>query len=184
MNRCAPFRQGAFRPERAFTLLETCIVLLIIAILLGVMMPSIQSAFVENAVREDSRQIALMVKTAMLQSTDEHRDYVIDLSTRQIDLRPSGPSGAAAAPGAESPADDSPDDEADQSYTFNTANKLLIPDPEKAGAWISMPATSWLFRPGDLCPATKVRLARGTAYLEMNFNALTGNVEDETAYFP
>ena len=40
------------------------------------------------------------------------------------------------------------------------------------------------FVPGDLCPATKVRLTRGDSWLEMTFNALTGNVETESAYFP
>ena len=30
----------------------------------------------------------------------------------------------------------------------------------------------------------RVRLERGPAYIEMSFNALTGDVEDETTYLP
>ena len=40
------------------------------------------------------------------------------------------------------------------------------------------------FKPGELCPASRVHLGRGDAWLEMSFNALTGNVENEAAYFP
>ena len=47
-----------------------------------------------------------------------------------------------------------------------------------------MPEISWTFQPNELCPATRVRLSRGNAWLEMSFNALTGNVEKETTYFP
>ncbi len=47
-----------------------------------------------------------------------------------------------------------------------------------------MPPTTWIFEAGELCPATRVRLSRGDAYLEMSFNALTGNVENEATYFP
>ena len=44
--------------------------------------------------------------------------------------------------------------------------------------------TSWTFKPGELCPAMRVRITRGDAWLEMSFSALTGNVEDEKTYFP
>ncbi len=159
-------------------------VLLIMAILAATMMPAIQSAFVENAIRADSHQLALMVKTGMLQSADQQKVYVLDLTNHTMDLHP------ARAPKSDSffpptPASDDPDDDAtDLSQKLDPANKLLIPDPKRPSAWITIPATSWIFRPGELCPATRVRLARGEAWVEMSFNALTGNVENETAYFP
>src|SRR5258708_4071627 len=57
-----PLRRGGF------TLLELCMVLFIIALLFGLAMPSVESAFVEQGVRRDAHQLALMVKTAMMQS--------------------------------------------------------------------------------------------------------------------
>jgi prepilin-type N-terminal cleavage/methylation domain-containing protein len=190
MKRCVHFPNGAYRrPSRdGFTLLEICIVLLIIGILLGAMMPSIQSAFVESAVRADARQLSLMVKTAMLRSTDEGRVYVIDLTPVGIDLHPAGepaatsPAEGAKLDGTSKAEGDSVDSEV--SCRLDGADKILVPDPKKAASWIAIPSTSWIFQPGDLCPATQVRLARGNAWLQMDFNALTGNVENESTYFP
>ena len=67
---------------------------------------------------------------------------------------------------------------------FDPPNRLLAPDPLKANAWVAMPPTTWIFQPGELCPAPRVRLARGEAWLEMSFDALTGNVENETNSLP
>jgi len=68
--------------------------------------------------------------------------------------------------------------------TLDAPNKLLVPDPVKADAWVDMPPTTWTFRPGQLCPATHVRMTRGDSWVEMSFSNLTGNVENETSYFP
>ncbi|MEI9999922.1 MAG: prepilin-type N-terminal cleavage/methylation domain-containing protein [Verrucomicrobiota bacterium] len=46
------------RLNAAFTLLEMCMVLFIIALLFAVTMPAMQSAYSEHAVREDSHQLA------------------------------------------------------------------------------------------------------------------------------
>jgi len=144
------------------------------------MIPAIQSAFVENALRADARQLALMVKTAMLESSDEHRVYVIDLTTAHLDLHPAGNASTADTP---SDSGATPED-GEVAYSFDGSNKLLVPDPEKKNAWTKLPDTSWVFQPGELCPATTIRLVRGGSWVEISFNALTGNVENETAYFP
>ncbi len=92
MRRHAPIHHGAPHPQErpgqsslasnksrhGFTLLEMCIVLFIIALLFAITIPAMQSALAEQAVRADARQISLMVKTAQLQSSDQHRNYVID----------------------------------------------------------------------------------------------------------
>jgi prepilin-type N-terminal cleavage/methylation domain-containing protein len=173
-----------------FTLLEMIMVLVIIAILAALSLPSFQSAITENAVRKDSHQLALMVKTAMLQSAEQHRAYMIELSPVEMALHPVGE--AAADPNASDTTVETSEDSTTNSAPIDVVvtteidvdNQLQVPDPEKSNTWMSMPATQWIFEPGELCPATRVRFSRGKAWLEMSFTALTGNVENETFSIP
>ena len=203
MRRCAPTVDGA--PEwgqgkhgliltrrlfqRGFTLMEMCIVLVIIALLIGVLMPSIHAALTEQTVRGDSHQLALMVKTAMYRSSEQHRAYVIDFTTTSMALHPAGQIPPASGPASitfnqDADAQNAGPEDVEMSCQLDPSNKLLVPDPKKTNAWMGMPATSWLFQPGELCPAQTVRFVHGDSWLELNFNALTGDVENEGTYFP
>jgi type IV pilus assembly protein PilE len=176
--------------RRGFTLLEMVMVLVIIAILAALAMPSFQSAFTEQAVRHDAHQLALMVKTAMIQSAEQHRAYVIELSSTSMALHPVGeaaadPDASASASDDDASATQSPMEDVEVTSTLDSPNQLLAPDPDKPDKWAAMPAnTQWIFEPGELCSAPRVRLTRGEAWLEMSFSALTGNVENETYSFP
>jgi type II secretion system protein H len=177
------------RRERGFTLLEMIMVFVIMAVLAALAMPAMQSAFNEQALRKDTQQFALMVKTAMNQSAEQHKTYVMDLSETSIALHPQGEAAAPTVDEANTatfddttpPSGQSNAVDMDVTDDFDSANKLQIPDPIKANAWTAMPdATQWIFQPGELCPATRVRVARGEAWIEMSFNALTGDVQDES----
>ena len=186
-------RSASSGVRSGFTLLEMCMVLFIIALLFGVTVPAMQSAFTEQAVRKDSHQLALMIKTAMIQSAEQHRNYVIDLTNKTMALHPADPASTQADNASDTDTDAStaaaaagspPMEDVVVTDQLDDPNKLLAPDPVKADSWVDMPDTSWVFQPGELCPATRVRLSRGDAWIEMTFNALTGNVENETANFP
>jgi len=205
MKRCAPFDHGApglyqgnlklfleNSRRRGFTLLEMCIVLFIIMLLLAAALPAIQTAFVEQSVRRDSHELALMVKTAMMQSADQHRAYIIELTRSSMMLHPASqpsPEGDSAPPAgnsddASATGDNSAPENIDITHSIDSLNRVLLPDPEKPRAWLPAFSSSWLFQPGALCPAPRVRISRGNAWIELSFNPLTGNVEDEAAYFP
>jgi len=193
MRRCAFHRSRAHQTTglplrsdfalRGFTLLEMCVVLLIMGLLLGMTLPAMRTAFVEQELRNDSRQLALMVRTAMLQSDEQSRPYVIDFTSKTLALHPQAPtahdddSTTSKAAAARPPA-------VEADFALDASTKVLVPNPDKAGEWIALPATTWLFQPGDLCHVPRVRLLRGEAWLEMSFNALTGHVEDESTYIP
>jgi len=183
--------------QRGFTLLEMCAVIFIMVLLVGMSMPAMQSTFVEHAVRADSRQVSLMVKMAMLQSADRHQAYAIDLTPTTISLHPAGNADGIASKDKDEASSDQTvstqgTDDSDSSAAphdivmsdqLESPNKIMVPDPEKLNAWMPIPETRWLFQPGELCPATRVRISHGDSWLEMNFNPLTGNVENEDTYF-
>jgi prepilin-type N-terminal cleavage/methylation domain-containing protein len=188
--------------RRGFTLLEMILVLVIIAILAGVTMPAFDSAVNEHRIREDGHQLAMMVRTAMIQSNEQHRPYEIELTKSSMSLHPLGElvheadnpdatlfkdSGSTSATtNADQPIEESVTQDVDVEQQLDSANKLQVPDVTKTNGWIDMPAdgTQWVFQPGELCPAASIRIARGDAYLEMDFEALTGNVAGEKSYFP
>jgi len=204
-RRTAPSATSSFnlRPlsfSSGFTLLEMIIVLVIMAILAATSIPAFSSAVNEHHVREDGHQLALMVRQAMIQSAEQHRAYVIDLTKTTMALKAQG-DNAAPQPDAEAnlfqdagstqtnsdqPLAEVVTQNVDVEQTLESPNKLQVPDPSKANGWMDLPndGLEWVFQPGELCPATKIRIARGDAYLEMDFASLTGGIETEKYYFP
>jgi prepilin-type N-terminal cleavage/methylation domain-containing protein len=171
-----------------FTLLELCIVLFIIALLAGAAMPAIESAFTEQALRGDSHQLSLMVRTAMIESSEQQRPYLISLDGADLVMEPAPASVATENTTADATTThhDADAQAVPEDVTMNRTlgNKIEFPDAQKKNAWESLLSVRWLFQPDGLCPLPRIRLQRGRAYIEMSFNALTGNVEDEDSYVP
>lgn len=180
MNRQAVSLPLRAARRRGFTLLELCIVLFIMALLAGAAMPAMESAFTEQALRSDARQLSLMVKTAMLKSSEQQRPYLLSLEGKELAMEPvpdSAATGEAAGPDDAPPADGT-------TMTQTLGNALKLPDTRKKDTWEALDSVRWTFTPAALCPMPRVRLERGPAHIEMSFNALTGDVEDETTYLP
>lgn len=171
--------------RRGFTLLELCVVMFILLLFIGLAMPAIDSAFTEQRVRNDAHEISLMVKTAMQQSLDEHRPYFLSMAQPEVMLSSASPAAKNEAEDNATQADTPPDSpDFFVSYQLDSQNKILSPDPDKPRSWRPLPSITWIFQPGELCPLPRLRLVRGTAWLEMNFNPLTGNTENEQSSFP
>jgi Tfp pilus assembly protein FimT len=175
------------------------IVLVIMAILAALTLPAFSSAVNEHRVREDGHALAMMVRQAMLQSQEQHRTIFIDLTKHSMKIYAQGEEAKADADtdanlfrdsgttNADKPLAETVTQTAvDQEQTLDSENKLQVPDPGKTDGWMDMPDSGqeWAFQPGALCPADKIRIMRGAAYLEMDFGALTGDVETEKYYFP
>jgi hypothetical protein len=159
--------------RHGFTLLEICTVLFIMVLLLGVTVPAIETAFQEKMVRQDAHEFSLMVKTAMLRSHDENRPYAMEVTGKSLALHP-----------VSAKTDDEKDPGVFVDWPLNSANQLEEPNARQPNAWSAMSPTTWTFTAGELCPVPRIRMTRGKSWLEVSFNALTGNEEDSAAYFP
>ena len=131
---------------------------------------------------------------------EQHQPYVIALTKSTMSLHPMGEVAAgpdnpdanlfrdsgSTSTNADQPIEENVTSNVDVQQQLDDLNKLQVPDATKTNGWIDMPAdgTQWVFQPGELCPAASIRIARGDAYLEMDFEALTGNVAGEKSYFP
>lgn len=163
--------------QRGFTLIELCIVLFIMALLAGAAMPAMQSAFTEQALRCDEHELSMMVKTAMIKSGEQQRPYLLCYDGKNLSMGPA----SAVTVDEKALIDDTSEDAA---MTEALGNTLEFPDAVKKDSWETLPSVKWTFEPGGLCPLPRVRLQHGVAYLEMSFNALTGDVENEAFYLP
>ncbi len=172
--RAARFRRRA--AARGFTLLEMCIVLFLIALLAAAAMPALNSAFNERALRNDSHAFSMLVRTAMIRSSEDQRPYTLSLNGQELSLGPAAVTDEEAAATSDIPTP--------PTQTEELANVLKLPDATKAHAWDAVPALTWTFEPNGLCPLGRLRFERGASYIELGFNALTGDVEDEADYLP
>jgi type II secretory pathway pseudopilin PulG len=164
------------------------VVLVILGILMAVIAPGMQSAFAEQKLRSDAHELSLMVKTGMIRCEEDHRAYVLQLNATSLSLAPlqaAKPDETAAPPNPSADASAASADEAvTEDWHLTAQNQLLLPDAKAAGNWQPIESAQWIFRPGELCPATDVLFKRGDSQLRLSFNALTGNVEKEWSYFP
>ena len=176
-------RHSARGEKRGFTLLEMCIVLFIIALLAGAAMPALESAFNERSLRDDAHTFSILAKSAMLRSSEEQRPYMMRLQGKELRLAPvAGGTDMSEGSGASTVAETNSEPQSGEIESLT--NPLKLADDKRNHAWKSQPVETWTFQPNSLCPLPRVRFERGTGYLEMSFNALTGDVEDEAYDLP
>jgi len=158
-------------------------VLLIIALLAGLALPAMDSAFNERSLRNDAHVFSVMAKTAMLKSAEDQRPYTMELQGSNLVLEPA----RAILNDHDTVHADSDDERENPDSTTETetlSNPIKFPDANRKNKWETLPSVKWTFQPEDLCPLPRIRVERGQGYIEMSFNALTGDVEDEGYYLP
>ena len=177
------FRSQGGAHRGGFTLLEICIVLLVLAVLMGVIVPGMQSALNEQGIRTDARQLSLLIKTAVQQSNEEHGTYRVELGDGTVLLERDQPASTLQTISTQ---DEEPTmkPEVLQSFRLSTENRLSISNTGNEGDCKPVASAEWVFRAGELCPVTWISLERGKSRLDLDFNALTGDVDEERSYFP
>lgn len=157
-----------------FSLLEMVIVLFIIMVLAGLAIGLSRDVFGQEELRGTAREISLLAKTARLKALDENISYKISITPNQLSLQPL--------------------EELNSEESVEGSGKVIqYKIPEKVilkmkqwgdQEWQKIEEVTWIFKPTGLCAPNSFRLERDGAWVEMSFNPLTANKQDEAWYFP
>lgn len=176
MNRLSqPGKQG-------FSLLEMVIALFIVSILFGMAIMAARSFFADEELRGSARQMALLAKTARQEAMRENRLYeIIILSDRWI-LQPGEEVGANNT--SSKPESQKPGEEVEPiEYLVPSSIQMKI-RLWGSNEWEKPRELVWSFPATGLCAPNSVRLERGKSWMQMTFNPLTANRQDEEWYLP
>jgi len=94
-----PRRFHHSRFDTGFTLLEICIVLLLVMMLMAVAIPSVRGVLEGNQSRNSFNNFDELVQDAHTRAISEHRTYVLIWSPKKVILRPDEPTNQAEAEG-------------------------------------------------------------------------------------
>jgi len=151
-----------------FTLLEICIVLCILALVLGAAMPQVSSWLAEEKLRAPARKLELLARTARAAAMERQRPVDVVILPAALAL-----TEADAAPGK---------DDLVRSYPI-PEEAVVMTRPWGEPALALRKETRWRFQPDGLCEPMEVEFSRGSARISLTFDPLTASVAEEKYAF-
>jgi prepilin-type N-terminal cleavage/methylation domain-containing protein len=165
-----------------FTLIEIVIVLSILALLLGMTVLRINSVSGERQLRGGAEALKDFAKQARMFAIVEQRPHQVLLTPRTIRLQASG----------QVLTEDYVNRNGELNENIPSLKRYDIDDDLRMSIrrwrdteWRPVKIDSWVFEHTGICEPLSVRFDRDTdgSFLELTFNALTANVENEDAHF-
>lgn len=153
------------RPEGAFTLLEVCFALFIVAVLFVVAVPPAAHLFEEESLQRPIRELQSYAKTARRLAMVEHQPYEVLLLNDGYTLRP-----------VEQNAEDKqrnyrlPDDITYKIRRFGQSDFRRQSDAR------------WFFGPNGLCEPVTFLFQRKNSWIRFEVNPLTARVENQQSF--
>lgn len=159
--------------QRGFTLLEICLVILIIALIMGALIPMFGGSMENEGLRRTAAEFEKAARTARAMALGSGYAAELRMDKKQFQLHAFRPStGNGTAP-----------ELVEESFPLRGASAWQIRTWLKP-RWRTPNEEHWVFQPSGLVEPLTVRFMRGEAYVELAFNPLTGETEDEKYYFP
>jgi len=143
-----------------FTLLELMLVIALIAIVFAVMIPLTSASSRERKLRDAAQDIEDMVRTQRAEAQSDGKRRIIDIRSRGFFEHGAKQTQVLGAPAAEG------------FYVKYPGDK-----------WEKPIGQLWEFSPAGMVSPLSVRLEQGDAYIELDFDMLTGRVSDERYAF-
>lgn len=157
-----------------FSLLEMVIVLFIIMVLAGLAIGLSRDVFGQEELRGTAREISLLAKTARLKAIEENVSYKISITPNLLSLQP-----------LQELDSDQPEESAEKVIEYKIPEKVILKMKQWGDQdWQKIEEITWIFKPSGLCAPNSFRLERDDAWMEMSFNPLTANKQDEAWVLP
>ncbi len=149
-----------FRTPHGFTFLELMLVLALIAIIFVSAVPLVSASLGERRLRADAEKISAMVRSQRARAQDDGRRHVLTIRSAGFFEKGNPPKEIAGLP-------------RDAIFT------LRYP----GGKWEKPKDQAWEFSPIGMVTPLSVRLESGKAWIELDFDMLTGRVAEERYAF-
>jgi len=198
--------------QSGFTLVEIIVSLTIIAIMVGVMIPSIEGVIRENQAQEPLREVVAMVREARTRAIRTQRPFQIgfdaqgcyasayyrpytnlgeyeqlkqEQEARSIEKELLEAAEARFGAVAPDPLERyAPDDEYLVRYEWPENMKVQVKFWGDS-EWQPLSGAQnfrWVFQPSGMCRPLTIQLENDGVFLEARFNPLTAEIEDLTSY--
>ncbi len=161
-------RRAGARPYRtaAFTLLEICFVLFIVAVLFAVSAPPVAKQFQEEQIRKPVRELQTFAKTARRLAMEENRSYVVLLLNSGYLLEPLEKK-----------------DTDKESLRYDLPNHVTFEIQRPADRDLKRVADArWIFTPNGLCEPITFFFQRDHDWVRFRIDALTARMENEESF--
>ncbi|MDA0812860.1 MAG: prepilin-type N-terminal cleavage/methylation domain-containing protein [Verrucomicrobia bacterium] len=170
------------RLSTGFTLIEIVIVLAILALMTGLTVLSINSVSSERQLRGPAENFKDFAKQARMFAIVEQRPYQVLMTPRSIRLQSSGQ--VLNEDYVNKDGELNENIPSIKRYDLDDDTRMLI-RRWRDQDWRPVKIDSWVFEHTGICEPLSVRFERVTdgSFLELTFNALTANVENENARF-
>ena len=154
------------RVTAAFTLLEICFVLFIVAVLFAVAAPPVAKQFQEEQIRKPVRELQTFAKTARRLAMEENRAYVVLLLNSGYLLEPLEKK-----------------DTDTESLRYDLPNHVTFEIQRPADRTLKRIADArWIFMPNGLCEPITFFFQRDRDWVRFRIDALTARIENEESF--
>jgi type II secretory pathway pseudopilin PulG len=159
-------RRPTVHRTAAFTLLEICFVLFIVAVLFAVAAPPVAKQFQEEQIRKPVRELQSFAKTARRLAMDQNRAYVILLLNTGYLLEP-----------LEKKETDT------QSLRYDLPGNVKYEIERPSDRDLKAVADArWVFTPNGLCEPIVFFFQRDQDWVRFRIDALTARIENEESF--
>ena len=159
-------RRPTVRRIGAFTLLEICFVLFIVAVLFAVAAPPVAKQFQEEQIRKPVRELQSFAKTARRLAMQQDRAYVVLLLNTGYLLEPLEKK-----------------DTDFQSLQYDLPGNVKYEIQRPADRDLKTVADArWVFMPNGLCEPILFYFQRNEDWVRFRIDALTGRIENEESF--